>query len=394
MSFYTRYLVQGIESGEADRDLNGHLSIHELHNYVRDKLQDEKKGMNPKIFFLQEDGFYSAPLIKVPITDPKKVYRKKVKGYIDQGCATQGEFDPKMQQVLEEERNKINQVSKSELSLGDAKAIENEFLQPIKQRLENLEQYRNAFRNHLENQTLDQSHQSLKLWGKNFLKLTIAEVDEIEQQEQQRLIEPRVKNQANQSSTSRTFTRKQFLKWAIPGGIGLVGVTFASQFFKKQTPPIDYSKLESFLKAGKWKEANEETINLMLAAVNLERNSLPALVERESIEHFPCEVLTIIDDLWVSNSIRKFGFSVQRDIYVDTCGGSYLGSSDKRTWECFKDRVGWLVNNKSIPYPRVNFSTQAPKGHLPAGDPYVAMFGWVFGMVSYDYPSAAHRCKL
>ena len=35
--------------------------------------------MNPKIFFLQEDGFYSAPLIKVPIADPKQAYRKKVK---------------------------------------------------------------------------------------------------------------------------------------------------------------------------------------------------------------------------------------------------------------------------------------------------------------------------
>ncbi|MBW4660207.1 MAG: caspase family protein [Drouetiella hepatica Uher 2000/2452] len=47
MSFYTRYFVQGVESGEADRDFNGYLSIKELHSYVRAKLLAERKEMTP-----------------------------------------------------------------------------------------------------------------------------------------------------------------------------------------------------------------------------------------------------------------------------------------------------------------------------------------------------------
>ncbi len=187
MSFYTRYFVQGIESGEADRNSNGYLSIHELHHYVKDKLQGEQAKMNPKIFFLQEEGFYAAPLIRVPIADPKQVYRKKIEAYIDLEVRKKGEFDFYTKAALKSSLAQINQLSRSPLSPAAAEAIENEILQPIKQRLENQKSYRDAFRGHLEKQDLDQHSVGLQRWAKDTLNLTDADVAEIEQAEQQRL---------------------------------------------------------------------------------------------------------------------------------------------------------------------------------------------------------------
>jgi len=187
MSFYTRYFVQGIENGEADRDSNGYLSIHELHHYVKNKLQVEQAKMNPKIFFLQEDGFYAAPLIRVPIADPKQVYRKKIEAYIDREVRKRGEFDFYTKAALKSSLAEINQLSRIPLSSNDAEAIENEILQPIKQRLESQKSYRDAFRGHLEKQDLEQHSVGLQRWAKDTLKLTVADVAEIEQAEQQRL---------------------------------------------------------------------------------------------------------------------------------------------------------------------------------------------------------------
>jgi len=81
----------------------------------------------------------------------------------------------------------INQLSRIPLSSNDAEAIENEILQPIKQRLESQKSYRDAFRGHLEKQDLEQHSVGLQRWAKDTLKLTDADIAEIEQAEQQRL---------------------------------------------------------------------------------------------------------------------------------------------------------------------------------------------------------------
>jgi len=187
MSFYTRHFVRGIETGEADQNSNGFLSIDELHKYVSEKIRVEKVKMNPKIFFLQEEGFYTVPLIKVPIADPRQAYRKKVEAYIEAGYAKNGKFSQYIQEVLKDDWNQINQSSKTQLSLDDAGAVESDLLKPIKQRLDNLEKYRKAFCDNLENSTLDQNRKELKLWQEKTLKLTDTDVVDIEQEEQQRL---------------------------------------------------------------------------------------------------------------------------------------------------------------------------------------------------------------
>ncbi|KAM3090804.1 hypothetical protein ACKFKF_34300 [Phormidesmis sp. 146-12] len=71
---------------------------------------------------------------------------------------------------------------------------------------------------------------------------------------------PRTAESSKTASKSRSLTRRQVLQWAIPAGVGVVGVSVVSQLIN-----VDYSELEGFLKAGKWKEADQETTNLGVA---------------------------------------------------------------------------------------------------------------------------------
>ncbi len=91
---------------------------------------------------------------------------------------------------------------------------------------------------------------------------------------------------------------------------------------------VDYTKLRDLLAAGKWKEADEETLTVMLKAAGRETEGY---LDSESIENFPCTDLRTIDQLWIQYSKGLFGFSVQKRIW-ESVGKDY----DK-----FGDRVGW-----------------------------------------------------
>ena len=159
-----------------------------------------------------------------------------------------------------------------------------------------------------------------------------------------------------------TITRQQFLKWAGLGGVGLIaayGITHVAN-----NPPLiyDYKKLEGLLKAGQWQEADQETLNVILKIANREEEGW---LDIESIQNFPCDALEKIDQLWVEASDRKFGFNVQKKIYVEACGGTPDGEYDETAWYCFVDKVGWRVNGDWISYLEATFNTGASSGHLP-----------------------------
>ncbi len=123
-------------------------------------------------------------------------------------------------------------------------------------------------------------------------------------------------------------------------------------------------KLRDLLAAGKWKEADQETANVMLKVAGREKEGW---LDRESIEKFPCEDLRTIDQLWVKYSNGRFGFSVQKHIWLEV--GGKLGEYDQQIWENFCDRVGWRVNNKWLYYSDQTFSPNAAGGHLPVSMP-------------------------
>jgi hypothetical protein len=139
---------------------------------------------------------------------------------------------------------------------------------------------------------------------------------------------------------------------------------------------MDYRKLRDYLAQGKWKEADEETIRVMLAVAKREKEGW---LDEGSIDNFPCADLRTIDQLWVKYSGDKFGFSVQKRIYQGFGG---TRKYDREIWEKFGDKVGWRKGGDWLYYKDITFDKKAPEGHLPFRDVdmvfgEVRVWGWV-----------------
>lgn len=134
-----------------------------------------------------------------------------------------------------------------------------------------------------------------------------------------------------------------------------------------------YDKLKSLLAAKQWKEADEETATLMLKIMNREEQGY---LSEEDCRNFPPQELKIIDQLWVKYSQGHFGFSVQKQIWID-CGGT-PGKWDYEVYKRFGDRVGWMrAKGEWKTYSELSYTTDSPQAHLPAG--VGCFFGWFGG---------------
>ncbi|MBD2156077.1 serine/threonine-protein kinase [Leptolyngbya sp. FACHB-8] len=139
---------------------------------------------------------------------------------------------------------------------------------------------------------------------------------------------------------------------------------------------IDYQKLKELLEAGKWKEADWETNWRMLQAVGRKEDDF---VRPKELQNFPCQDLSTIDGLWTHYSQGRFGFSVQRQIYLD-CGGIPDGppptDHDHAVWQAFGDRVGWRQHGQWLEYSKLSPSLALPSGCFPLG---FSWGGWPAG---------------
>ena len=123
---------------------------------------------------------------------------------------------------------------------------------------------------------------------------------------------------------------------------------------------IDYQKLRDLLAAGKWKEADLETGDLILKLCGREEEGW---IKNEDIEKIPCQDLRAIDQLWVKYSNGRFGFSLQKQIYEE------LKASDnyqKDIWRNLGDRLGWRRQETWLYYDGFTFNLDAAVGHFPA----------------------------
>jgi GUN4-like len=150
--------------------------------------------------------------------------------------------------------------------------------------------------------------------------------------------------------------------------------------------------LRDLLKAGEWKQADRETLAVMLKATGREKEGY---LSSESIENFPCTDLHTIDQLWLRYSNGRFGFSVQKRIW-ESVGKNY----DK-----FGDHVGWrrkgMFGNNWLQYEQCTFTTNAPQGHLPTVIKSVSLIGTqavygvlIWGRVESVLFSRIEICKL
>jgi serine/threonine-protein kinase len=119
----------------------------------------------------------------------------------------------------------------------------------------------------------------------------------------------------------------------------------------------DYRRLRDLLAAQEWCQADEETYEALLKIAHREKEGW---LDYKSTCGLPCQDLQTIDRLWLEYSNGHFGFSVQRKIW-ETVGGKI----DYRTECLLGENLGWRVKNQWLDRDSLQFSLDAPLGHLP-----------------------------
>ena len=151
---------------------------------------------------------------------------------------------------------------------------------------------------------------------------------------------------------------------------------------------VNYTKLRDLLAAKKWREADLETCQRMIEAAGRESQRY---LDAKDIESFPCQDLGTIDKLWVKYSNGKFGFSVQKEIYL-TVGGTK--EYNKKVWEAFGDKVGWRQGGSWLNYNSMTFSDKHYMGHLPCGGGF-GLACWLWARVwSCSLVQRLLECKI
>jgi GUN4-like len=118
---------------------------------------------------------------------------------------------------------------------------------------------------------------------------------------------------------------------------------------------IDYRWLQTALETQDFQSADDLTRQLLCQLAG-EAAIARKWVYFTEIEQFPVSDLQTIDRLWLAHSENKFGFSVQRQIW--------LGKG--KNWDKLWSELGWKTDNNWTRYPHeFTWDLSAPKGHLP-----------------------------
>jgi len=334
LSIYTRYLVEGIETGAADLDDDDVISVDELHEYANIKVQKAAPAMKPEIYTVKEG--YKIIIAKVPIGDPKLKYRKEVERYVHGG-----KISPVGRRILNARRDSFG------LLAVDAATIEAEVLKPYREYKKKLQEYEQALIEAVQHE------EPLSEYTRNELKdlqqvlsLRDADIAPIEM----RIISILESNVDQQDSPP---------------------IEQDNQVESVAQNIVDYTKLRDLLAAGEWQKADRETETVMIKAAGREQEGW---LTEEDLNAFPCEDLRILDQLWVKYSNGRFGFSVQKGIWQEIEANKK--EEDVEIWKEFGNRIGWRMNDSWVGYRNLNFTLDAPQGHLPE---WVFVSGFVGG---------------
>lgn len=118
---------------------------------------------------------------------------------------------------------------------------------------------------------------------------------------------------------------------------------------------IDYAPLQTLLSRQDYQAADRLTIEKMCELAGTMAMQRKWLYFTE-VEKFPAVDLQTINTLWLVYSEGKFGFSVQRELWL----------AAGKNWEKLWYQIGWKTGNNWTRYPQeFTWSLEAPKGHLP-----------------------------
>jgi uncharacterized protein YcgL (UPF0745 family) len=131
LSIYSQYLVEGLKTGEADRNQDGQITVDELHHYIREKIETAGFPMSPEIDLVMDRPLTIA---HAPVKDKIKHYQNIVMLY-----AQQGSISSACRKILASRREKLA------LSATEARAIESTVLKSQKKYQQKLYAYRQEY---------------------------------------------------------------------------------------------------------------------------------------------------------------------------------------------------------------------------------------------------------
>lgn len=120
---------------------------------------------------------------------------------------------------------------------------------------------------------------------------------------------------------------------------------------------LDYKPLRDLLLVGEWRQAEDETRAVLIKLAGegaIKRN----WVYFSEVKFISVKDFQTIDNLWKASSNGKFGFSVQREMWLQA----------QKRWPKFFKAIDWTAGENNIyrKWPaEFNYSLDAPKGHLP-----------------------------
>lgn len=123
----------------------------------------------------------------------------------------------------------------------------------------------------------------------------------------------------------------------------------------KSDQNVDYSELQQLLIEGKYQDADTVTRKKLweLAGETAIKRKWLYFTE---VEKLPATDLQTIDQLWYIYSEGKFGYHIQRKIWLS------VGKDFNKLWT----KINWKNGNKWTKYPQeFTWDLTAPVGHLP-----------------------------
>ncbi len=123
----------------------------------------------------------------------------------------------------------------------------------------------------------------------------------------------------------------------------------------KSDTGIDYIPLQTLLAQQDFLEADKLSVQKLCELAGSSAVQRKWLYFSE-IERFPITDLQTIDSLWCIHSEGKFGYSVQRELWLGV----------NKNWDKLWPKIGWRTGRNWTRYPQgFTWDLTAPKGHLP-----------------------------